>query len=82
MSPKWDAHIKRILKRAFERGRLSQAEYDLAVATPVTFDMTERTMTEAECLDWVKRITTERPSFASYETKTDRQMPVVRLTAR
>jgi hypothetical protein len=61
LSVKWDAHIKRILKRAFERGRLSQAEYDLAIAEPVAFDVSERNMTETECLDWIKRITTERP---------------------
>ena len=29
-----------------------------------------------------ERITSERPNFASYETKTDRRIPVIRLTAR
>jgi deazaflavin-dependent oxidoreductase (nitroreductase family) len=29
-----------------------------------------------------QRITSERPNFASYEIKTDRQIPVIRLTAR
>ncbi len=29
-----------------------------------------------------ERITEEQPRFAGYETKTDRQIPVVRLTAR
>jgi deazaflavin-dependent oxidoreductase (nitroreductase family) len=28
------------------------------------------------------RITTERPNFGSYEEKTDREIPVIRLTAR
>ena len=44
--------------------------------------VTPQTLTGEERAAAWQRITTERPSFASYETKTDRQIPVVRLTAR
>jgi deazaflavin-dependent oxidoreductase (nitroreductase family) len=44
--------------------------------------VTLQTLTGEERAAAWQRITTERPSFASYETKTDRQIPVVRLTAR
>jgi deazaflavin-dependent oxidoreductase (nitroreductase family) len=46
--------------------------------TPVT----PQTLTGEERATAWQRITSERPNFASYETKTDRQIPVVRLTAR
>ena len=41
----------------------------------------ERLTGEERAAAW-KRITTERPNFAEYEVKTDREIPVVRLTAR
>jgi deazaflavin-dependent oxidoreductase (nitroreductase family) len=44
--------------------------------------VTPQTLTGDERATAWKRITTERPNFAGYETKTDRQIPVVRLTAR
>jgi deazaflavin-dependent oxidoreductase (nitroreductase family) len=44
--------------------------------------VTPQTLTGDERAAAWQRITTERPSFASYETKTDRQIPVIRLTAR
>jgi deazaflavin-dependent oxidoreductase (nitroreductase family) len=44
--------------------------------------VTARTLTGEERAAAWQRITTERPAFAEYETKTDRQIPVVRLTAR
>jgi deazaflavin-dependent oxidoreductase (nitroreductase family) len=46
--------------------------------TPVT----PQTLTGEERATAWRRITSERPNFASYETKTDRHIPVVRLTAR
>jgi deazaflavin-dependent oxidoreductase (nitroreductase family) len=44
--------------------------------------VTPQTLTGEERATAWQRITSERPSFASYETKTDRQIPVIRLTAR
>jgi deazaflavin-dependent oxidoreductase (nitroreductase family) len=44
--------------------------------------VTPRTLTGEERAAAWKRITTERPNFAGYEQKTDREIPVIRLTAR
>lgn len=44
--------------------------------------VTAQTLTGEERATAWQRITRERPNFAGYETKTDRQIPVVRLTAR
>jgi hypothetical protein len=57
LDAKWDAYIKRIMKRSHERGRLTDAEFEKALATPLKFDRKEA-MPERECLAFVKRITT------------------------
>jgi membrane peptidoglycan carboxypeptidase len=57
LDPKWDAYIKRIMRRSHERGRLSDEEYEKALATPLKFDRAEA-LPEKECLAFVKRITT------------------------
>jgi deazaflavin-dependent oxidoreductase (nitroreductase family) len=44
--------------------------------------VTPQTLTGEERATAWQRITTERPNFSGYESKTDRQIPVVRLTAR
>jgi deazaflavin-dependent oxidoreductase (nitroreductase family) len=44
--------------------------------------VTPQTLTGEERATAWQRIISERPNFASYETKTDRQIPVIRLTAR
>jgi deazaflavin-dependent oxidoreductase (nitroreductase family) len=44
--------------------------------------VTPRTLTGAERATAWERITRERPNFAGYEKKTDREIPVIRLTAR
>ena len=44
--------------------------------------VTPQTLSGEERATAWQRIITERPNFATYETKTDRQIPVVRLTAR
>ena len=45
-----------------------------------TFKVTPETLSgEARAVAW-RRITTQSPVFAGYETKTDREIPVVRLT--
>jgi hypothetical protein len=54
---KWDAYVKRILRRLHERQRITDEEYAEAIAAPLQFDRTEA-MDEKECLAMVKRITT------------------------
>jgi deazaflavin-dependent oxidoreductase (nitroreductase family) len=44
--------------------------------------VTPRTLTGDERAVAWERITRERPNFAGYQEKTDREIPVVRLTAR
>jgi deazaflavin-dependent oxidoreductase (nitroreductase family) len=44
--------------------------------------VTPQTLSGEERATAWQRIITERPGFAEYETKTDRQIPVIRLTAR
>ena len=45
-----------------------------------TFKVTPETLSgEGRAVAW-RRITTQSPVFAGYETKTDREIPVVRLT--
>jgi deazaflavin-dependent oxidoreductase (nitroreductase family) len=44
--------------------------------------VTPQTLSGEERAAAWRRITSERPNFAGYETKTDRQIPVIRLTAR
>jgi hypothetical protein len=55
--PPWDRYVRRILARVYERGRLTEEEYNLAATEPLVFDTTTRSMSEGECLAWVKRIT-------------------------
>jgi membrane peptidoglycan carboxypeptidase len=53
---KWDNYLKRILRRMHERGRLTDAEFNDAVAQPLTFSRAEAT-SEKECMAVVKRLT-------------------------
>jgi CRISPR/Cas system endoribonuclease Cas6 (RAMP superfamily) len=57
LDAKWDAYVKRIMRRNHERGRLTDAEYEKALATPFHFDRAEA-MPERDCVALVKRITT------------------------
>jgi Transglycosylase len=59
--PPWDKYLRRILAKVFERGRLTDEEYGQANAQPLVFDVTERPGNEAECLAWVKKITSPAP---------------------
>lgn len=56
--PPWDKYVRRILARVHERGRMTDEEYAAAAAETVTFSEAERTLTEKQCLDWIKKITT------------------------
>ena len=57
LDEKWQNYVNRLLRRIHERGRLSDVEFDQAIATPVQFDRAEA-VPEKECLAEVKRITT------------------------
>jgi hypothetical protein len=53
---KWDAYIKRILRKNHERKRMTDAEYEEAIAQPLSFSRAEWT-NERECMATVKRLT-------------------------
>jgi hypothetical protein len=57
LSPQWEKYLRKILSRMHERGRLGEEEYATAMASTLLFDKTELTMTEKQCLDWVRKIT-------------------------
>jgi Transglycosylase len=57
LNAKWDKYVRRIMAKTHERGRLSDEEYDAAQTTPFAFDITERGLTEKQCMDWVKQMT-------------------------
>ncbi len=59
--PPWDKYVRRILGKVYERGRLTDEEYGAAVAQPLLFNPVERPGNEAECLAWVKKITSPLP---------------------
>ena len=61
LSPTWEKYLHRILTRMYERGRLTEDEYAIGNASPLIFDRDEMTMSERQCLDWVRRITTAKP---------------------
>jgi hypothetical protein len=57
LSPKWEKYLRRILQRMYERGRLTEEEFAAANASTLSFDRAEMTMSEKQCLDWLRRIT-------------------------
>jgi hypothetical protein len=57
LDAKWQNYVNRILRRVHERGRLDDAAFDQAIATPVQFDRAEA-VPEKECVAEVKRLTT------------------------
>jgi hypothetical protein len=57
LTPQWDRYVRRILTKMHERGRLNDEEYATATASTLVFDRSEMTMTEKQCMDWVRRIT-------------------------
>jgi hypothetical protein len=61
LNAKWDKYVRRIMAKVHERGRLSDEDFQAAMAQPLVFNTAERGMTEKQCLDWVKHITTARP---------------------
>lgn len=63
LDAKWDAYVKRIMRRMHERGRLTDEEYERALQTPLRFSRVEA-MPERECMAYVKRITTPLQQLA------------------
>jgi hypothetical protein len=60
--PPWDKYVRRILGKVHERGRLTEEEYAQGMAQPLIFDPAGRgDATEADCLAWVKKITSPLP---------------------
>jgi hypothetical protein len=59
--PPWDKYVRRILFRVKERGRITEEEYTQAAAEPLQFDLTARTTSEPECMNWIKKITAKIP---------------------
>jgi len=57
LNPQWERYVHRILNKMHERGRLNDDEYATAIASSLVFDKTEMTMTEKQCMDWVRKIT-------------------------
>jgi hypothetical protein len=57
LNEKWEKYLRKILSKMHERGRLTEEEYATAIASTLSFDRTEMTMTEKQCMDWVRRIT-------------------------
>jgi hypothetical protein len=55
---KWEKYVHRILAKIHERGRLTDEEYLTANAATLTFDTTARGMSDKQCLDWVRKMTT------------------------
>jgi membrane peptidoglycan carboxypeptidase len=57
LDTKWDAYVKRIMRRNHERGRLTDLEFETATQKPFRFDRAEA-LPEKECVAVVKRVTT------------------------
>lgn len=57
LDAKWEAYLRRIMRKSHERGRVSDAELEAATLAPLKFDHAEAPP-ERECLALVKRLTT------------------------
>jgi membrane carboxypeptidase/penicillin-binding protein PbpC len=55
LDQKWEQYLNRILRRMHERGRLTDEEFDKAIASPLRFDMKESLPSE-KCLEMVRRL--------------------------
>lgn len=71
LTAQWERYVRRILSKMHERGRLSEEDFATAMASTLVFDKSEMTMTEKQCMDWVRRITA-RPEPET-EPETDAQ---------
>lgn len=57
LTAQWERYVRRILSKMHERGRLNEDDFATAMASTLTFDKSEMTMTEKQCMDWVRKIT-------------------------
>jgi membrane peptidoglycan carboxypeptidase len=57
LTAQWERYVRRILSKMHERGRLNEDDFATAMASVLTFDKSEMTMTEKQCTDWVRKIT-------------------------
>jgi hypothetical protein len=57
LNPQWEKYLRKILSKMHERGRLDEEEFTTAMASTLAFDRTEMTMSEKQCMDWVRKIT-------------------------
>jgi hypothetical protein len=57
LTAQWEKYLHRILSKMHERGRLDEEEFTTAMASTLVFDKTEMTMTEKQCMEWVRKIT-------------------------
>ncbi len=57
LTPQWERYVRRILNKMHERGRLNDEDFTTALASTMVFDKAEMTMTEKQCMDWVRKIT-------------------------
>jgi membrane peptidoglycan carboxypeptidase len=57
LTPQWEKYVHKILTKMHERARLNDEEYATALASTLVFDKGEMTMTEKQCMDWVRKIT-------------------------
>jgi hypothetical protein len=62
---KWDAYLKRIIRKNHERHRLTDDEFSEAMAAPLTFSRAEA-VSERECMAIVKRTTGGPPWPAAH----------------
>jgi hypothetical protein len=57
LDAKWEAYLRRIMRKNHERGRITDAELEAATLAPLKFDRAEAPP-ERECMALVKRLTT------------------------
>jgi hypothetical protein len=68
LTAQWERYVRRILSKMHERGRLNEDDFATAMASTLTFDKSEMTMTEKQCTDWVRKITARPEPEAEPET--------------
>jgi hypothetical protein len=57
LSPQWDTYVRRILKRMYGRGHLTDAQYAAAQKEQIAFFRDKSTLSEADCLQQIKDLT-------------------------
>ena len=68
LSAQWEKYLHRILSKMHERARLNDEEFATSMASTLVFDRTELTMTEKQCMEWVRKITVRHEPEPEPET--------------